>query len=127
MCDYAIRRSKNVIPAVRKQGLCGACWAYSVVSNIESMIAMRNQTIIPLSTQQMVDCAKNGNMGCNGGDTCMLLEWLKYNDVKIETNDEYPESNEPNSTCSENSNLTEFYSISDFSCKRLVIIGIERC
>lgn len=98
--------------------MCGACWAYSVISNIESMIAKKNKTKVTLSTQQMIDCAGNGNNGCYGGDTCSLLSWLTSNNVNIETENEYPTKYEENSTCSARDNQSEYYRVSDFSCTR---------
>lgn len=122
LCCFSLysmyRRGQGFVPAVRKQGSCGACWAYSVVSNIESALAINNQTKVTLSTQQMVDCAQNGNKGCGGGDTCLLLEWLKNDSIKIETESQYPMTEDKNSICSANDNLTEFYNIVDFSCDR---------
>lgn len=106
------------MPAVRKQGACGACWAYSVASNIESALAIANITGITLSTQQMIDCAQNGNKGCNGGDTCSLLEWLKADKVHMETESQYPTEDGKESKCHANGNLSEFYTINDFNCDR---------
>ncbi|GJQ65309.1 hypothetical protein Trydic_g7428 [Trypoxylus dichotomus] len=37
----------------------------------------------------MIDCSIVTN-GCDGGDTCTLLEWLKYNNVSILREDDYP-------------------------------------
>lgn len=112
------RRDKDDVPSVRRQGLCGACWAYSVVSNIESILAIKNGSRVLLSTQQMIDCAANGNNGCGGGDTCELLEWLKMEKVKIETEDEYPAMYERAASCKADPDPKVYYQIADYSCKR---------
>lgn len=39
---------------------------------------------------QMIDCAKNGNHGCEGGDTCSLLQWLLTSESKVTTETLYP-------------------------------------
>lgn len=85
-------REKGVISAVRNQGLCGACWAHSVLETVESMISIKNNfsQINELSVKQMIDCAGNYNFGCNGGDTCNLLEWLVDYNISIAFKDEYP-------------------------------------
>ena len=54
--------------AVRNQGQCGSCWAFSVMSNVEgnNRIKYPTKTNQYLSTQQLVDCDTGAN-GCNGG------------------------------------------------------------
>lgn len=86
------RREKSVISSIRHQGLCGACWAHSVIETIESQVAIsKNQSLQELSVQQVIDCAGEFPIdGCNGGDTCALLQNLKKNKVEIKTLDEYP-------------------------------------
>lgn len=39
---------------------------------------------------QLIDCAGNGNSGCEGGDTCSLLEWLVDKKINIELDNKYP-------------------------------------
>lgn len=117
-------RDENVLLPVRKQGKCGACWAYSVLATIEANRAIRTGNKTRLSVQQMIDCAKNGNNGCAGGDTCMLFEWLAENRVPIHTEDEYPLTNEDkNMTCKVDNTVTATQSkqlarIDDFVCRR---------
>ncbi|KOC67021.1 Cathepsin O [Habropoda laboriosa] len=38
-------RDKGVVTAVRSQGSCGACWAFSTVEVIETMYALKNGTL----------------------------------------------------------------------------------
>lgn len=54
---------------------CGACWAFSIVSGIESAYAIKRNTLEKLSVQQVIDCSYN-NYGCNGGSTISALSWL---------------------------------------------------
>jgi len=62
--------SKGKTTAVKNQGQCGSCWAFSATENIESvwMIAkdLTPTTMKPLAPQQIVDCDKRDG-GCNGG------------------------------------------------------------
>jgi len=58
-----------VISAVKDQGQCGSCWAFSATETIESAYAQKNN-VAPaiLAPEQIVDCDVNGNdEGCNGG------------------------------------------------------------
>ncbi|XP_047352185.1 cathepsin O-like isoform X2 [Vespa velutina] len=83
-------REKGIISPVKNQGSCGACWAFSTVEVVESMYAIKNGSLHVLSVQEMIDCARNTNLGCEGGDICSLLAWLKLTKSPI-----LPESNYP--------------------------------
>lgn len=64
-------RTKGVVNAVRNQGQCGSCWAFSVVAVMESHIAIQTGKLLEMSEQQLVDCVPNpqhcgGTGGCQG-------------------------------------------------------------
>ncbi|OAD61198.1 Cathepsin O [Eufriesea mexicana] len=83
-------RDKGVITPVRSQGSCGACWAFSTVEVAESMFAIKNGTLHSFSVQEMIDCAKNSNFGCEGGDICSLLSWLLITKIQVLPESAYP-------------------------------------
>lgn len=83
-------RAKGVVTSVKDQGTCGACWAFSTVAAIESMLAIKTGKLTDLSVQEVIDCAGYGNMGCNGGDFCALVEWITTYNVSITTASTYP-------------------------------------
>ena len=69
-------RTKGVLPAIKDQGQCGSCWAFSATSNVESTLAVKGGSVTSLSEQYLVDCEKNCGQyrfmngcddGCNGG------------------------------------------------------------
>jgi len=61
-------RTKGVVASVKDQRDCGSCWAFSAVSAIESLWAIKKGVLYDLSEQQLVDCsADEGNDGCFGG------------------------------------------------------------
>lgn len=90
---------------------------------IEANLAIHHNLTETISIQQMVDCARNGNEGCAGGDSCLLLEWLKENHVNIRTETEYPLAKSGlNETCKISANDTatglKVYRTADFACNR---------
>lgn len=90
---------------------------------IESYLAIHQNVTRTLSVQQMIDCAENGNSGCDGGDACLLLEWLAQNKIPIRTEKEYPQAEDGmNHTChmllDNVTNDMDTYQIDDFTCNR---------
>jgi len=57
------RRSMS---AVRDQGSCGSCWAFSAIAAIEGGWAAAEDEVLSFSEQQLVDCSKQDD-GCDGG------------------------------------------------------------
>lgn len=115
-------RERGIVSRVRNQGKCGACWAYSTVETVESMVALRTMTdVMPLSVQQVIDCgsgSSTGNHGCDGGDTCAALKWMKESKALILTEIEYPMRNQTGQCMSRSSSrgvLVSNYTCSDFS------------
>jgi C1A family cysteine protease len=61
------RSTSGVVTAVKDQGQCGSCWAFSATENIESVCAIAGKLGSNLlSPQQIVDCDKDC-YGCGGG------------------------------------------------------------
>jgi len=67
----------RVLSAVKDQGRCGSCWAFSTTEQIESVWAMKNGVDARrFSTQQVVACDP-GSLGCQGGDTVSGFKYIK--------------------------------------------------
>ncbi|KOR30440.1 hypothetical protein TI04_05790 [Achromatium sp. WMS2] len=61
-------RSLGIVPPIRDQKTCGACWAFGTVGIMEIAIAKNGGPLVDLSEQFLVSCNRD-NWSCNGGLT----------------------------------------------------------
>jgi len=68
-------RETEAVTAIKNQGQCGSCWAFSATEAIESQLVLSSgdDFAIELSPQQIASCTPStgsyGCQGCNGGFT----------------------------------------------------------
>lgn len=88
--DY---RQLGYVTEPLNQRSCGSCYAFSIAGSMEAQIFKRINKIIPLSTQQLVDCSvTEGNHGCSGGSLRNTLRYLEQSGGIMREKD-YPYAN----------------------------------
>jgi C1A family cysteine protease len=75
------------LPAIKDQGNCGSCWAFSTVCSIEHKMFFRYNGIRSLSEQQFVDCERK-SFGCRGGFLSSAFSFAVRN--RLALNSSYP-------------------------------------
>jgi C1A family cysteine protease len=76
--------------AIKNQGQCGSCWAFSAVGAIEAAHSVFKGNLYYLSEQELVDCSGSfGNLGCSGGYEDQGIQYA-IKKGGLATNKDYP-------------------------------------
>ncbi|CAN4082959.1 unnamed protein product [Withania somnifera] len=82
-------RKRGAVAPIKNQGSCGSCWAFSTVAAVEGINQIVTGEMITLSEQELVDCDRAYNLGCNGGLMDYAFEFIISNGG-IDTENHYP-------------------------------------
>jgi cathepsin L len=87
-------REEKAVTAVKDQGSCGSCWAFSAAETLESHLAITTgDAVQKLSPQQIVSCSPNpqhcgGTGGCDGSTQPLAFKYTET--AGITTEADYP-------------------------------------
>jgi len=95
-------RNKGAVTPVKNQGQCGSCWTFSATGNMEGQWFLSGHTLVSLSEEELVQCATNGNYGCQGGWMDNAFDWVAQNGgIASEAQYPYTSGNGVTGNCNE--------------------------
>jgi len=87
-------REKGAVTAVKNQGGCGSCWAFSATETVESQYQIASGKLLTLAPQTYVNCVKNpkhcgGTGGCEGATMELAFNLTKDTGIALEADMPY--------------------------------------
>lgn len=77
-------RNEGAVTPVKDQGSCGSCWAFSATGSLEGGWYQKSGRLESMSEQQLVDCDRKFDKGCDGGDMETAYGYIKQQGIQGE-------------------------------------------
>ncbi|CAH1419302.1 unnamed protein product [Lactuca virosa] len=104
-------RSKGAVADIKNQQQCGSDYAFSAIGAVEGINQIVTGDLITLSEQQIIDCDKSNNHGCDGGSMTDVFKFIIENGG-IDTDKDYPYTAE-RGECKKHKNVVSIDSFED--------------
>lgn len=94
-------KEQGVVTAVKNQGDCGSCWAFSATGSLEAQHNLTGKPLVSLSEQNLMDCTLKkpyGNQACLGGTMDKAFQYIIDN-KGVDTELSYPYMAQTEKTC----------------------------
>ncbi|KAL4472376.1 hypothetical protein ABPG74_018325 [Tetrahymena malaccensis] len=99
---------ERLVTPVQKQGGCGSCWAFSTVIALEGAYAKQTGVVEKFSEQNLIDCCRIENNGCEGGDPGSAFDCVMNILKGIMKNQDYPYQAITRKECDHDASKTVF-------------------